>query len=254
MQRRSGLSCGHHGGRLALWLGCTAAVVAGLSGCGSGSSRHRAPVPRHRRPAAAASTIAINATVTPPRAGSSTHPRGVRLALAVAFAGASPVREISVAFPAGNLYRGGSYPACGVAVLERDGPGGCPTRSVMGAGTATAEAAGVTVKAPLVVINGGAHRVLLYITANNPVALQVVAIGSITRNAGSSSYRLTLHVPAELQQIAGAPVLLRRVALIAGRGDWLATDACLGGAWHYTARATLANGGNASGSATIPCR
>jgi hypothetical protein len=202
--------------------------------------------------------MTINATVTPNRAGTPQHPQGVHIHLGVAFTGAgaaaAPVRQIEVAFPPGNLYQGASVPACSAATLLNSGPSGCPSGSVTGAGQIVANAAGAQVSAPVTVVNGGPNSVLVYVELNNPVRLVAVVTASVEKLSGPSAYALRLTIPPALQSVAGVPVLLERMQLSAGRGDWLATVGCPGGAWRYSVNATFADGRSASQQLAVPCR
>jgi hypothetical protein len=241
-----------------------AALATAVSACGSS-----APKPPHTttpssaahttaRPSAASTTMTINATVTPDRAGSPQHPQGVRIGLQVAFAGAgaqaAPVRQLEVAFPPGNLYQGASVPACSAATLLNSGLTGCPSGSVTGTGQIVANAAGAQVAAPVTVVNGGADKVLVYVELNNPVRIVAVVTASVEKLSGPSAYALRLTIPPALQSVAGVPVVLERMQLTAGRGDWLATVGCQGGAWRYTANATFADGHGTSRQFAVPCR
>lgn len=242
-----------------------AALAVGLSACGSSAATQRhATTPAPAAPATrttarpAAVTMTISATVAPNRAGTPQRPQGVHIRLAIAFTGAgaaaAPVRQIGVAFPPGNLYQGASVPACSAATLLNSGPASCPSGSVTGTGQIVANAAGVQVSAPVAVVNGGADRVLVYVEINNPVRIAAVVTGTVEKVSGSSAYVLRLTIPPALQSVAGVPVLLERMQLSAGRGDWLATVGCSAGAWRYSVNATFADGRSASQQLAVPCR
>jgi hypothetical protein len=165
-----------------------------------------------------------------------------------------PLRTVDVLIPVGILFQGAKFASCPASVLTGQGPGGCPAGAVLGTGNASGDAGGIAARAPIVIVNGGGDRVLLFVTLSNPLRLRAIVTGTVDALAGGG-YRLRLVVPDELRVAAGIPVALREVDLAVGRRDWLATTACpAGGRWDYEAQATFADGQRAANAAGVVCR
>jgi hypothetical protein len=201
----------------------TAAIAAG---------QEQAPVPIH---------LHVDATVTPNRAGTPKHPRPVKIDvlahITVPDAYDPPlVDSIDVWFPKGGLYRGGAYPRCSTVVLARRGPRGCPHGAIMGRGSGDATADTVVTHPAITIVNGGQRHVYFYTVLTNPARVQAPIDGRITKLGGPWSYRLHAVIPKSLQVVAGVPIVLRRLHLVAGspRKGWLATTSCpRDGRWRY---------------------
>lgn len=208
-------------------------------------------------------SVKVQATVTPNKAGTPSHPQGVRLTTAFHWQtlGASNqpiVTKFYVLFPKGSLYNGAHYPICSVGVLNSRGPTGCPKGSVMGSGVGNAYADTVITHPHITVVNGGASKVYFYTVLTNPARVQQPVAGYIKPASGKWAYSLSVSVPQDLQIVAGVPIELTYLTVTAGRGSWEATTSCPGGHWPYSVTTTYRNPNtNATGSSsytsTVPC-
>jgi hypothetical protein len=196
---------------VAVWLACSAAMAA---------AQGSPPIIVHVYP-----------KVIPNTAGTPEHPRGVRLDVRIKIgipADYEPplLNEIDVWFPHGGLYNGDKYPACPVHTLDYAGPSGCPADSIMGWGFGVARADTTFTYPKITVVNGGQHEVFFYTVLNNPARVQEPVPGIVTKLSGPWSYRLHVVIPKNLQIVAGVPIVLQSLRIVAGRGNWLATTYC----------------------------
>lgn len=197
--------------------------------------------------------------VSPNRAGTRHHPRGVRLTVTTHWRTPPQferpiVQKGVVLFPKGSLYNGGKYPRCSISRADRSGPGACPKGSIMGTGTGNAFADTVLTHPQITVINAGPKAVCLYTVLNNPARVQTCVPGAIKRLHGKWAYRLTLTVPQELQVVAGVPIQLTDLTIRAGRGKWLATTGCNHHRWPFSVTTSYDNGGSSTLRSSTPCR
>src|ERR1700722_13153534 len=99
-------------------------------------------------PALAASTwpaVSVKPTVTPNSAGTTAHPKAVKLRVQLNWktlgaANQPIVTNFKVFFPQGSLYNGGNTKTCAYSVLASRGPTQCPSASIVGSGSGGAYA------------------------------------------------------------------------------------------------------------------
>jgi hypothetical protein len=228
------------------------AIAVLLAGCGSSSPGEPAAPPAPAATPSAVSVLGVQAAVTPARAGTPERPQGVTLDLALELGSPGDVEpplatRADVVLPEGTRFDGGAVPACRRATLARKGPRGCPGGSVVGEGTAVADADTSRSEGTIAVVNGGADAVFLFTTLTNPVRVQAVVPGTIRDG------RLRLTFPEELQVVAGVPLALRELRIRAGRDGWLATTACPAGGWRIDAAVEFDDGTRAERAETVPC-
>ena len=161
------------------------------------------------------------------RAGSPSHPQGIRLTTSFGWQGFSPadrptITRIDLWFPRGSLYNGARYPTCSLRKLDALGPSGCPRGSIMGNGTGSAFADTTITRPTITVVNGGADAVYFYTVLNNPARVQEAVVGHITRLSGPFAYHLSATIPGNLLVVAGVPIKLSYLTITAGRESWLA--------------------------------
>jgi hypothetical protein len=182
--------------------------------------------------AAVASRVVQKITVTNAalRVGTPRHPAGVRLSTTLSWQGAQQatlpsITNIDLWFPQGSQYNWNKYPTCSVATLDRSGPSGCPSASIMGRGTALGYADTTITRPTITVVNGGPNVVWFYIVLNNPARVQEPVPGYITRVHGEFAYHLSTMIPENLRVVAGLPIKFVALTVTAGRGNWLALSA-----------------------------
>jgi hypothetical protein len=179
------------------------------------------------RPAA----LARAAALAPASPG---QPRGVRLAASFGYQGLSPAEqpmltELDVWFPKGSLYNGGRYPTCSAHILSAFGPTRCPKGSIMGSGGGNAFADQVITHPKITIVNGGPNLVYFYTVLNNPARVEDPVPGRITRLRGNYTYHLHVTIPQDLRVVAGVPIKVTLLHIVAGHAKWLALTAAPAG-------------------------
>jgi hypothetical protein len=205
--------------------------------------------------------ISGKVTVTPSKAGTPKKPQGHKLRFNVKWETPGDVekpivQKADVWFPQGSLYNGAKYPKCSESVLNRHGPSKCPKGSIMGTGSGTAWADDVITRPKITVVNGGANKVFLYTTMNNPARVQAPVPGTITKLSGGKwRYKLHLEVPRVLQIVAGVPIALRDLTITVGHKDWVASTGCpRDGRWPFEVQTYYSTGGSSKFSSSVRCR
>jgi hypothetical protein len=209
--------------------------------------------------------VTATPTISPSKAGTTTHPQGVQLKVAFHWqtlgAASQPiVTKFHVLFPKGSLYNGASSPSCSLAKVS-NGPQACPKASIMGSGTGTAYADTTITHPAITVVNGGGSTVYFYTVLNNPARVQEPVIGHISRASGEWAYALDVTVPNNLRIVAGVPIELTSLNVTAGggsHGNWLATTSCPGGHWPFSVTSSYVDPntgatGSASYSSSVRC-
>jgi hypothetical protein len=209
-------------------------------------------------------TLTVKPTVSPNKAGTKKKPQGVKLSVKMHLETPGDVEKPivtsgDVLFPKGSLYNGGKYPKCTEAKLNNGGLAACPKDSIMGTGTGDAYADTVITHPAITVVNGGANKVFFWTILTNPARVQKAVPGTITKQSGKFAYKLHFEVPKQLQIVAGVPIALRDLTVIAGgkakAKDWLATTSCPADKkWPYVASATLSTGSTVKFEDTVACR
>jgi hypothetical protein len=182
-------------------------------------------------------TIKVDATVKPNKAGTPKKPQGVKLSGKISWtseAGVEPpiITDFDILISKGGVFNGGKYPKCSQAVLNRSGPDACPKKSIMGTATGVALADDVITKPKVTFVNGGAKNICFYTVLTNPARVRACVPGVITKLRGDPKwgYRLKISVPEVLQVVAGVPIALRSIKWESGyrpwARDWIATTSC----------------------------
>jgi hypothetical protein len=205
-------------------------------------------------------TVRVFPRVTPNTAGTPAHPRGVHLAVKIDIGipeNYEPplVQTVDVWFPKGGVYNGGRYPTCSKRTLDAFGPGSCAPGAIMGYGSGVARADTTFSYPQITVVNGGQHEVYFYTVLNNPARVQEPVPGAITKLTGGWAYRLHVVIPANLQVVAGVPLVLQSLKFAVGRGEWLATTYCPPARkWAYHAVVGFDNGQTIVNNGSVACR
>jgi hypothetical protein len=205
-------------------------------------------------------TVHVFPRVIPNVAGTPTAPQGVRLDVKIKIGipeGYNPplVKEIDVWYPKGGLYNGDLYPTCSRTLLASRGPSACPPDSIMGSGRGVARADTTFTYPKITLVNGGQRVVYFYTVLNNPARVQEPVPGIVTKLSGRWSYRLHVVIPKNLQIVAGIPIILQKLNITAGRGNWLATTYCPPDhKWAWKADTIFTDGERLTPSGTVACR
>jgi hypothetical protein len=210
-----------------------------------------------------ATKITATVKVSPNRAGTRAHPRGVKIDLRTTInipGGYNPplVKSMEIRLPKGVVFHGDRFPACVLKRLTRHGPSACPKRSIMGSSGANDDPNLPSVAFPrTVVVNGGSRRVYFWTVVRDPARVAVPIVAAIAPLRGSRrwSYRLRAKIPRRLQLIANVAVPLSRLRVVAGRDRWLATTSCpTDRRWRYSIAATLDTGQVVKHNGSTGCR
>ena len=191
--------------------------------------------------------LTVTPTVIPNKAGTKAKPQPVKLKVAVKWqslgaANQPIVTQFHVFFPRGSLYNGAKFPTCSVATMNASGPTGCKPASIMGHGTGVAYADTTLTRPQITVVNGGANTVYFYTVLNNPARVQEPIAGHIAKMSGKWAYELSVTVPQNLRIVAGVPIELTSLNVLAGNSaGWLDTTACDGGHWPFQIMTTYEN-------------
>ncbi len=201
--------------------------------------------------------------VTPNKAGTPSHPRGVRIdaraTIDRAADSALPViRSFDAWWPKGWVYNGAKHPVCTAAKLTHGGPSVCLPETIMGRGQVghPGDANYIGPSGRVTVINGGATRMNLWVVLQNPARVQAAVPTTITKVSSSRwSYRLHADIPGSLQVVAGIPITLDFFNVKLGRGDWIATTDCPHlHRWPYHLRMTSTSGQVFDITGSVACR
>ena len=207
--------------------------------------------------------VTVKPSVTPNKAGTPSHPQGVKLKAAINWAALGSanqpiVTKFLLLFPKGARYNGGHTKTCPLKPLRNLGPSVCPKASIMGKGSGTAYADTTKTHPKITVVNGGQNTIYFYTVLNNPARVQEPVIGHVKKMSGKWSYSLSVKVPGNLQVVAGVPIELTSLSVTAGKGNWLETTGCSGGKWPFQITTSYLNSNdNSTGSSTdassLPC-
>jgi hypothetical protein len=150
-------------------------------------------------------------SISPAKVGTPKQPRIVDLTVETGTETIPPggqpptLTRAIVFFPRGARVNGRLFPSCREAVLDREGPSGCPRRSRIGRGKAEGRAGSLVEQVDVTVFNGPRGRsVLFHIFGTDPINVRSVLLAPLVRlRGGRFAYRLTVRVPPTLQRPAG---------------------------------------------------
>ena len=206
-------------------------------------------------------TWTASVKVTPNRAGTPSHPRGVvvdvRARIHIPDDYDPPLIEsVTVWVGEGGIYSGAKFPTCNFQALRRSGPKACPARSIVGRATVTASADGVKTYPKITIVNGGATKFYFYGVLNYPARLREALPVTVTRlTSGPWKYRWHFKIPRHLQIVAGVPLRAEAFHGIFGRGDWLASTSCpQDRRWRGYGEVRYSSGQVVGRRASAPCR
>jgi hypothetical protein len=155
-------------------------------------------------------SAALGGRLGPTIKGLPASPKALSLTVDASFdsvpAGGQPptLRRAVISFPFGSRLNATRFPTCTAARLNarHADPAACPSGSRIGTGRVVAIVSGSPVQVRLDLVNGPRGRSILFVfRARQPVVIeQVVQAPLQTINGPTYQFRLTLNVPAVLQQ------------------------------------------------------
>jgi hypothetical protein len=213
-------------------------------------------------------TLSADVEMTPTRAGTRQRPRAVTLggtAKIVTEPGFDPpiVTGVDIYVGHGLSWNGDDYVTCSKRVLDSKGPKGCPQRSIMGSGVATARADTVNTRIDVVMVNGGSKTLYAHASLTNPARVQETVVVKTTAPGGRWRYRDSFTIPKSLQVVAGVPIQVTGMTFSLGGRSWareyITSTSCPSGGWRYKAVAhyLFDLSGKTSEdtiTGTVPCR
>lgn len=222
----------------------------------TGGAVAQAPTPSHE----------LQMSVSPSKAGTSKKPKAVtRLKLDIANNQASQTTasKIEISFPKTLRFNTKGFTTCSAAKLEASGPSSCSSKSRLGGGTASAVVNPTSASpAPLAFKNtffvGSATSLNIFLTQTGGDVAKVL-IGKISRAGGAYGQKLTIAIPADLQQ--PAPNVFSALSDIetslsgtTGSGSkkhsFLESTGCSGGKYGFQSKLTYAPNPNPPASST----
>lgn len=209
-------------------------------------------------------SITIKAKATPNNGGSKAKPQGHKVTADVKVTTSGDVEHPIVQsgeiyFPKGGKYQGEKYTKCASATLSRGGPDACPPKSNIGSGSGSASADTVEAGPKVQVFNGGKNLTLAYVTLQRPARVRAVVQGKLTPQSGQWSYKLHFDIPQTLQVVAGVPITLNSLHIVAGytkaAKDIIATTSCgAGNKWPFKVDLHLSTGATTTYTSSVTCK
>jgi hypothetical protein len=165
-------------------------------------------------------------------------------------------QTISLFVPNGIRDAGAKLPACDPVKLQAEGEKACPKGSQVGSGASSGYTLGVVEPLKLLLYNGPGGTLLTYVVGLDPVSIQIVVQGSVTRPAGGKyGQELAFTIPhGLLEPLPEDPAwLLTLNATLSGKAGWLRSSSCPPRGWSEAAKLGYTNGQSLSIAATIAC-
>jgi hypothetical protein len=166
--------------------------------------------------------------------------------------------KIRILLPPGFRDAGAKLPSCNSATLELKGSAACPKGSIVGDGTALGYtilgAQFVPENLTLTLVNGPGGGLLTWVTGEQPISIEVVVAGVITKPSGYGE-ELSFTIPQGLlEPLPGAPGWLQTMtAKLSGKSGWLRTTSCPEHPWALGGELGFTNGQAIAFQATVQC-
>jgi hypothetical protein len=165
-------------------------------------------------------------------------------------------QTITLFLPGGVHVAGGKLPQCNPRALEKQGPGGCPKGSQIGAGNATGWTLGQLWPLTLTLYNGPHGSMLSYVTASTPVKIETVVEGTIKQPGGGTYGEEIANTipPALLEPLPGDPAQTVNLHVrVSGASGWLRSNNCAPHALAVNFRFSYTNGQTISVGGNLAC-
>lgn len=204
--------------------------------------------------------LAVLAMPQAARAGSGSAEHKIQASLTIELGPPSTAlpatQTISLFVPSGIRDAGAKLPTCNPARLQAEGEKACPKGSQIGSGSSTGYTLGVVEPLKLLLYNGPGASLLTYVLGFDPVSIQTVVQGDVTRPAGGKyGQELAFTIPHELlEPLPEDPAwLLTLNATLSGKVGWLRSTSCPPRGWSEAAKLGYTNGQSLSLAATLAC-
>ena len=209
-------------------------------------------------------TTSLKASVSPSKKGTMKKPRNVKLSLELitqpnpsdpAFATKSTVVHLDK-----NLRFGGKYVKTCTRAKVLSNNKACPKGSKVGSGSATAVAIGIPEKLTITAYNGPKGKAIeLLVDALLPLKIHNVLEGTLSSDTGAFGSKLTVVIPAALQQpVENVTATLTDFrTVVKGTGSknrpYVGLVGCKGGALTFRSDFVFSDDTTATAPATVPC-
>lgn len=179
---------------------CALAVVAGGPWAGATTAQDAAA---WAAASASGAELRSSMRIYPRRTGTIRDPNGTRIRARLRLDGEtdSPSPFLTsgeVLLPRGFVLNGHRYPSCAKRQLDREGPRGCPRRSILGTTLPVftfADTQTDSQRQHIVLVNGGRRTLWAHVTIYNPAFVRESYPISIDALRGRWSYRLSFAFP-----------------------------------------------------------
>ncbi|HEY7933156.1 MAG TPA: hypothetical protein VID48_04955 [Solirubrobacteraceae bacterium] len=165
-------------------------------------------------------------------------------------------QTITLLVPKGIRDAGAKLPFCNPASLESRGEQACPKGSQIGSGTSTGYTLGVVEPLKLLLYNGPGGTLLTYVVGLDPVSIQTVVSGSVSKPGGSYGQQFSFTIPHGLLEPLPEDQawLLTLHAHVLGKSGWLRSTSCPPHGWSFQARFGYTNGQTITIGASAECQ
>jgi hypothetical protein len=164
-------------------------------------------------------------------------------------------QTITLFLPSGIRDAGAKLPSCNPEKLQASGESACPKGSEIGTGEAAGYTLGVVEPIKLLLYNGPGGSLLTYVVGLDPVSIQVVVQGTVSRPAGTYGLELAFTIPQGLlEPLPGDPAwLLSLHATLNGKAGWLRSSNCPPHGWSLGAKLGYTNGQSLMVGGSLAC-
>jgi hypothetical protein len=155
------------------------------------------------------------------------------------------------------------FKSCTAAVLQAQGPAGCPKGSQVGGGSASATAVGQAEDLTITAFNGPKGKLELLVRGDKPLVINSVIEATLAKDKGKYGYKLIVPIPDNLQQpLQGVVATLTRfetkVKATVRKGKkkvgYVETTGCKGKTWHFAGDFTYTDGTSKTAKTTTKCK
>jgi hypothetical protein len=208
----------------------------------------------------------LSVSVTKTKAGTKTHPKGVKLKVTTTTTpkDTTPFATSSatIFFDRNLQFYGKYFKSCSAAQVQADETH-CPAGSKVGSGTAQGTALGATENLTITAFNGpSGNKIELHVVGQQPLQIDSVIEGSLQSSSGKYGHKLVVPIPQGLQQPA-PNVYATLTQFITAVGSttvkskgkpYVGLVGCTGGKLQFRGDFTYSDGTSKSATAVASCR